>query len=282
LVQNWVPRTDSGKPGPLDQLDREILATHRFAQLFPSDTYPRELPRLRYYDVDSEDPFILLAAYRGVPATEVLPHMTAQDRHRLQISLLRALHFVGAAGMAHGRVDHDVLRWDSETRSVQLINFEYATPADIREDMWDAGLAVWRTTHLEHTGSEAPHLDADSGALRALLADVFVDPADRPSPADLLTRLREPTQIRVIDLDAQLQPGMRAFDSAMQRKRDHHTENRVAPWRSRFRHAPNPRHRQRSSAARSAWIPIRYLGIICGVVTNTANTTSLNWRPGTR
>lgn len=232
LLQKWVPRTPSGQPGPLDPLDREIQATHRFALFFPRDAYPLELPRLRYYDVDSADPFVLLEPYLGVPVAGVLQQLAAQDRYPLQVGLLRALHLAGAAGLTHGRVALETLRWDAGTRAVQLVDFERAArigernpggagPADIRDDVWDAGLAIWRTAYPAHTGRAAPDLTPDGGALRTLLAGVFVDPpAARPTPGDLLARLREPTQLRVIDLGAAERASLTAFDQAVQRKRE--------------------------------------------------------------
>lgn len=253
LLQKWVPRTPSGEPGPLDPLDREIRATHRFARLFPRDAYPPELPRLCYYDVDSDEPSVLLEPYRGAPVPEVLQQVAAQDRYQLQVGLLRALHLAGAAGMTHGRVDLDTLRWDAGTKSVQLVDFERAAqigerspgtgdaePADIRNDIWDAGLAIWRTTYPTHTGRGTPDLTVDdSGALSTLLAGVFVDPpAARPTPEDLLARLRESPQVDVVDLGARLRASSNAFDKAVERKRERSREEaRVTPsqsWRARF------------------------------------------------
>lgn len=241
LLQKWLPRLENGRPAPLDALDAEILATHRFAELFPADAYPTELPRLRFYDVDSEDPFVLLTPYRGVPVPEVLAHMTSQDRRLLQTGLLRALHFAGMVGVVHGRIGHDALRWDAATRSVQLVDFEHAVVGDVRADMWDAGLALWRTEHPEHLGSDAP--DLDGGALSTLLAGVFVEPASRPTPGELLARLREFPQARAVDLAARLHPGVQAFDAEVQRKRDRQTPVRPTPWWSRLRlgkPAPGP------------------------------------------
>ncbi|MDQ3150989.1 MAG: hypothetical protein M3R63_04455 [Actinomycetota bacterium] len=253
LLQKWVPRMPSGEPGPLTMLDREIQATHRFALLFPRNAYPLELPRLRYYDVDSEEPSMLLEPYRGAPVAEV-QQLSAQDRYRLQVGLLRALRLVGVAGMTHGRVDLDTLRWDAATRAVQLVGFERATPigdrspgaaggepADIRDDVWDAGLAIWRTAYPAHDGRGAPDLTVDGGALSALLAGVFVDPpAARPTPGELLSRLREPTQVRVVDLASPLRASEDAFDKAVQRKRGHRKEEQA-----------------RASSAQSRWTRLR-------------------------
>ncbi|MCK2243614.1 MULTISPECIES: hypothetical protein [unclassified Crossiella] len=224
LLHKQVPRDPAGTPGPLAALDREIRATHRFAQLFPAEAYPPELPRLRYYDVDSEDPFVLLEPARGVPAAAALPRLSAQDRHRFQAGLLRALHLAEVAGLTHGGVDLDALRWDPTTRSVQLLDFHRAAPGDIRADIWDAGLVIWRAAYPGHLGRSAPDLHANGGALRVLLDGVFTDPPTaRPGPAELLNRLRESVRPKVIDLGARLAPGQHAFDLALRRKRERAT-----------------------------------------------------------
>ncbi|MGH3931044.1 MAG: hypothetical protein ACRDTF_13830 [Pseudonocardiaceae bacterium] len=252
LLQKWVPRTPSGGLGSLDRLDREIRATHRFGLAFPPDAYPPELPRLWYYDVDSEEPFILLGLYRGRPVAEVHQLLGAQDRYRLQVGVLRALHLTSVADMTHGRVDLDTLRWDAGTKTVQLVDFEWAAwageqrpgttdagVADIRDDIWDAGLAIWRTAYPTHTGRGAPDLTVDGGALSTLLAGVFVTPSTaRPAPGDLLTGLREPTAVQVVDRGVALRVGLRAFDNAVERKRAQRAEevraNPPPPWWARF------------------------------------------------
>ncbi|WP_156753385.1 ATP-binding protein [Actinokineospora pegani] len=226
LLQKWVQRTTSGRPGPLGPLDCEIRATHRFAQMFPPDDYPCELPRLRYYDVDSEDPFVLLDPYRGVPATEVVSRLTAHERCRLQVGLLRALHLIAAAGIAHGRVGLDVVRWDATTASAQLVDFEQAMPVELHNDVRDAGLAIWRTAQPAHRGKEAPEVAAGDGTLGSLLAGVFVDPpAAPPLPGELLARLREPTEIHAVDARARLAPDFHAFEAAVWRKRERRQED---------------------------------------------------------
>jgi len=257
LLQKWVARTSSGEPGPLDPLDREVRAVMRFALVF-AKSYPAELPRLRYYDVDGDDPFVLLEPYRGMPVAEVRQQLAARDRYWFQVGLLKALHLAGAAGITHGGVGFDTLRWDAATRTVQLIDFEQAVrvgdprsgtsdggPADVRDDVWDAGLTIWRSAHPDHSGREAPDLSSDGGALRALLAGVFVDPpAARPTPEDMLaglgepTALQEPTALEIVDPGAPLREGLRTFDATVERTRALRAEeaqvNRPQPWGARF------------------------------------------------
>ncbi|MGW3467742.1 hypothetical protein ACWDKQ_04555 [Saccharopolyspora sp. NPDC000995] len=246
LLQKWVPRADSGGLGRLRPLDREIRALHRFAWAFPHDSYPPELPRLRYYDVDGDEPFVLVEPYRGEPVEGLLPALGAQHRYRLQVGVLRALHLAAVAGVTHGRVELGTLRWDSGRRTVQLVDFERAagigepreTPdgqrADVRDDVWDAGLALWRTVH-PHTGRGAPDLTVDGGALSTLLDGVFVNPPEsRPTPADLLTRLREPTESPVFVPGSALVPGVEAYVDLLRRKRGRAAARAVrsAPSRS--------------------------------------------------
>jgi hypothetical protein len=230
LLQKWVSRTESGEPGPLDALDREILATHRFALTFWHRAYPAELPRLWYYSVDSNEPFVLLELYRGRPVAEVLQWLGPHDRYQLQLGLLRALQLAGWAGTTHGRVSLETLRWDSRTRTVQLTDFEQASPlgghnangwpVDVRDDVRDAGLAIWRVSYPAHTGSSAPDLMLDGGALANPLAGVFVDPpAARPTLETLLGRLSGRAEPPVASPGVSLREGQQAFDQLLDRKR---------------------------------------------------------------
>ncbi|MGI9001474.1 MAG: hypothetical protein ACR2GH_07380 [Pseudonocardia sp.] len=259
LLQKWVLRTPAGQPGDLEPLDREIRAAHRFYYVLYdelNDAYPPELPRLRYYDVDGDEPFVLLEPYRGVPVPDVLHTLGAQERYDLRVGLLRALHLVDVADVTHGRVSLDTLRWDAATQTVQLVDFERSArlgelrsgdvdgaPADIRDDMWDAGLAIWRTVHPNHVGRGAPDLtddDESNSALRELLTGVFVDPRDaRPTPAEMLVRIRESTEVPARDLGAPLREGRRAFDVEIDRKRRDLAARRAAagrrpPWWKRL------------------------------------------------
>ncbi|MCA1674862.1 MAG: hypothetical protein LC799_22610, partial [Actinobacteria bacterium] len=125
MVQKWVPQQlGDGDTTYFDLLDREIRAGTRLAQAFAGTRYPVELAQLIGYDVDGKEPFVLLDEYRGEPAAQHASRLTLHERHRFQVSLLRALLHTGAAGLVHGGVSLATLRWDGN--NLQLVDFEQA------------------------------------------------------------------------------------------------------------------------------------------------------------
>jgi len=249
MVQKWVPyQLGNGNPGYFDLLDSEIRAGTRLAQVFAGTHYPVELPRLIGYDVDAREPFVLLDEYRGQPATQHASRLTQHQRHRFQVSLLRALLHTGAAGVVHGAVSLVTLRWDGD--NLQLVDFEQAArvgqpqlgqsqrrhstasspspeptgragAADPGDDIWAAGVVIHELTTGRHTNGGRYNLSQDPEALRYLLHDVLTEqPAARPDAAALLGRLRADASVEITPgVDAVLSAGRQAFDEASARKR---------------------------------------------------------------
>lgn len=241
MVQKWVPqRMGDGHPGYFDLLDSEIRAGTRLAQVFTGTRYPVELPRLIGYDVDGREPFVLLEQYRGEPAAQHAKRLTQHQRHRFQVSLLRALLHIGAAGVVHGGVSLATLRWDGD--NLQLVDFEHATqvgqqrsstaaarfPGRIGagatgpgDDIWAAGVVIHELTTGRNTNGGRYNLSQDPEALRYLLHDVLTEQtAPRPDAAELLRRLRADATIQIAPgPDAVLSAGRQAFEDADARKR---------------------------------------------------------------
>ena len=106
-----------------DLLDHEVRAGTRLGQVF-GDRYPPELARLVGYNLDVEEPFLLMHFYRGEPAAGQVAQFDEAQRRQFQIGLLQALHLAAAAGVVHGAVGLTSLRWDGSR--VQLVDFEAA------------------------------------------------------------------------------------------------------------------------------------------------------------
>ncbi|MGQ0777879.1 MAG: hypothetical protein ACT4NY_26295 [Pseudonocardiales bacterium] len=249
MVQKWVPhQMGKGHPGYFELLDSEIRAGTRLAQVFAGSHYPVELPRLIGYDVDGREPFVLLDEYRGQPATQHATRLTQHERHRFQVSLLRALLHTGAAGIVHGGVSLATLRWDGD--HLQLVDFEQAAQvgqtqrghstasarspagaADPGDDIWAAGAVIHELTTGRHTNGGRYNLSQDPEALRYLLHDVLAEqPAARPDAAALLGRLRADASVEITPgVDAVLSAGRQAFDEASARKRGWQPEAPLPP-----------------------------------------------------
>lgn len=242
FVRKWVsPISGSHEPWRYDLLDNEIRAGARLGQVF-GERYPRGLARLAAYNMDAEEPFVLLHHYIGEPALEVANRLEEQQRKAFQAGLLYALEATAAAGVVHGALTLDAVRWDGQR--VQVVDFERAqrvgerrrrgTSAarapeqvagtgvvDARDDVWGAGQII-RTLYM---GEPAAGRSADRGGepdrLRALLDPIFHSPPEsRPQPSDLLAMTRAPQQsLMVVDPERGLAPGREQFDQHCADKR---------------------------------------------------------------
>lgn len=235
-VRKFVPPGDGSRHPRLYQvLDNEVRAGTRLAQVF-ADRYPAELPQLVAYNMDTEEPFVLLRAYLGDPAAASVKHFDDAARRQFQIGLLRALHLTGVAGVVHGAVSVNAVRWSDG--HVQLVDFESAgrageprvaggtapvqSPeqaagagvADVRDDLWAAGQLI-RSLHFA-TSSVAVPLDRgrDPERLRVLLDDVFDKPLElRPHAAELLQKLHAPApSVPTTNPDEAFREGRQIFD----------------------------------------------------------------------
>jgi hypothetical protein len=181
--------------------------------------YPSQLGLFLGHNADSLPPY-LVATSRGESLAELavtLP-LPATLLAPVVQELVRALRWLSAARVVHGRIDLATLRWDGS--GLQLVDFEHAVlegepypacsccsgrvveqrPAAHRDDVRDAGLVIYRLYTGEGVGDAKEardRLDLQDAPLRALLADVFDDRPDaRPDARVLLRRLRlaDPTR----------------------------------------------------------------------------------------
>ncbi|WP_158851432.1 hypothetical protein [Saccharothrix deserti] len=242
-VRKYVSRA-AGRQNPrlYELLENEVRAGTRLGQVF-HDAYPRELARLVAYNVDVEEPFVLLHEYIGEPAAGAVTRFDDARRRRFEHELLRALWLTALAGVVHGAVTMDVVRWDDGR--LQLVDFEFAerigeprrrgggslarSPeqlagtglVDTRDDLWAAGLLI-RELHLgvRSTGAR-PDRDHDPERLRALLDPVFGNPVERrPYAADLLDMLRGDSRVPAFtNPDAVIAAGRDMFELVSRGKR---------------------------------------------------------------
>jgi hypothetical protein len=238
LIQKWVPEhVGERDAGSYDLLDAEIWAGSRLGQMYGSgnrDHFPLAIG----YNVDVAEPFVLLEPYRGAPlATR---RLELNDLRELAISLLEALAQIADAGVVHGAVRFTSLRWDGQARLLQLVDFEHALRhgeprrplsataglsreqvegvglADVRDDLWGAGMVI-RQLALGPHANGAESLPAQ---VQTLLQGVFADTAAaRPYATELLARLGNVGSVRkALNPDSALNPGRQLFDEVTARK----------------------------------------------------------------
>ncbi|MBP2335024.1 hypothetical protein JOF41_001202 [Saccharothrix coeruleofusca] len=232
FVRKYVSRAAGARdPRRYDLLDREVRAGTRLGQVFKR-LYPRELARLAAYNLDVEEPFALLHAYHGEPAIGPASRFAEDERRRFEQELFRALVLTAAAGVVHGAVGMEAVRW--QEGRLQLVDFEHAlrvgdprwdasspdgagragARADPRDDVWDAARLLRRVSLGPH--ADGPVLDRarDPERLRVLLDPVFDNPVElRPRAAEVLAALRgDPSLPPTTDPEAGLGPGRALFD----------------------------------------------------------------------
>ncbi|WIX92967.1 hypothetical protein [Amycolatopsis sp. DG1A-15b] len=243
LVRKFVPRAAGARdPRLYELLDNEVRAGTRLGQVY-SGSYPAELARLVAYNMDVEEPFVLLRAYPGLPAADQVKGFDDAERREFQIGLLRALQLTAAAGVVHGAIGLTTVRW-ADNR-LQLVDFESAErvgeprragggsrgrspeqaaglgEVDARDDLWAAGLLIRAAYPGTSANGSAPDRSHDPERLRALLDGVFDHPLEqRPTPADLLLQLRADQRVPPPgDPEAGLIEGRRLFEQICVDKR---------------------------------------------------------------
>lgn len=241
LVQKYVPRhLGEHNSGYYDVLDRETRALTCLRRKFEMH-YPDELVKVVGYNVDVDEPFVLLTAYRGDAADQVYGNFDEEQRQRFRRGVLRALQHTSFAGVVHNAIGMPALRWDGAT--VQLVDFESAGrvleprrrdgrfPTRSREqadgvgaahpgdDMWGVGMVFRQLMMGPHSGEGCPDLGTER--LRAQLDGLFVETADqRPSSEMMLQRIRAVSDVVPDpDLEDQLRKGRQEFERASARKR---------------------------------------------------------------
>jgi hypothetical protein len=245
IVQRWAPAVRAGGQPGYGLLENEVRAGVRLAARYPVQ-YPPELPRLIGYDLDVAEPFVLLAPPRGEPCTAVAGRLHLDPLRAFQVGLFRGVLLLAEAGLAHGQLSPENVRWDQAAEQVQLDGFSWCTaigeprppgPAGAcaspqqragagaalaADDVWSAGLVVYQVATGRDVSSQAgpPELASRGAALRSVLAGVFTEsPADRPTAADLLRRLgHRPLVPTGPDETAGLAEGRQEFDRLLREK----------------------------------------------------------------
>lgn len=203
-----------------DRLDNEIRIGLHLVRVFGTNaSYPPELSRLVGYDVDAEQPFVLLAPYAGVPAGDVVHRLKLDQEQIFEVGLLKAIRLLDAAGVVHGGISPTAVRWDDGDEIVQVTGFSQSSlaneprrlagdppwtapdrvagdgVADPRDDVWSAAQVIYyvMTGRTVRAAAGPPDPSPRGQALRAVLGKAFAPAASaRPRSLDLLDKLKVP------------------------------------------------------------------------------------------
>jgi hypothetical protein len=206
----WQIAAAAGDEDGYEAIDNEILAGLRLFRLVGRGSYPGEVGRLIGYHADGTEPFVLVEPYRGEPVAKIAGRLVTQDRIRFEASLLTAVAWLQAAGIAHRGISPDTVRWDDRTRTAQITGFSLATvfgaprrpvgtgrwvapeqrpgraggAVGDRDDIWAAGrLIFYVIAGVEPDGLDVIEADPE---LAPLLAGIFGPPESRPSVREML------------------------------------------------------------------------------------------------
>jgi serine/threonine protein kinase len=210
--------------------------------------YPAELSRLvGYYAEDAAQPFILFAPYRGNPVADMARKLNLDPERYFQASLIRAIRLLEIAGVVHGRIRPETVRWDADGESVQLTDFGEAAMtgdprreggdapwaaaeqvsgtglADARDDVWSAAQVIYYIATGRH--ARRPGLPTDPSPRGAALQSQFgpalmPDIASRVRAKDLLGKLggTDPRPARDTVNDPRFEEGQLKFDEWLEIK----------------------------------------------------------------
>jgi serine/threonine protein kinase len=200
-----------------DRLDSEILAGRQLCDVTGRGC-PPEVSQF-FGDDDgtaaADEPFTLFEPYRGAPLSET--ELINEERPQFQVSLLRGLCWLAAAGIAHRALNPETVWWDGERRQAQITDFSLslvfgaprtplpgqeawiprdqreitfkAGPVGERDDVWAAARLIF---HVWNDGAPVrSRADLAHGGLDELLGDAFGAPDTRPPASELLRRLGE-------------------------------------------------------------------------------------------
>lgn len=201
-----------------DLLDNEIRIGIQLVRVFgEGHCYPAELSRLIGYDIDADQPFVLLEPYRGEPADRVVRRLRLDQEHSFEAGLMRAIALLEIAGVVHGRISPANTWWDSQEEVICLTDFGQASlsgeprrgtgeapwsspeqmagsgVADPRDDVWSAGQVIYYVVTGRHArgAGQPPDPSPRGAALQALLGGTFAaTAAARPHGAELLAKLK--------------------------------------------------------------------------------------------
>ena len=259
IVQHYLPEKEARSGSVLvGRLENEVRIGLRLVRRYPLG-YPAELGRLIGYDLDAAVPFVLHAMPRGRPCSLSAGRLALEPLGGFERSLVLALSLLAAAGVVHGELDPETIKWDG--RSVHIDGFggaarigerrevlrdgAWSSPeqregpggADPADDMWSAGLVILHvaTGRAVHGSLGPPDLENRGVALRGLLAGVFAeDIRVRPSAQALADRLGgvppvPAMPVALVEAGQALERGRRAYETALSDKQSDSVAVRVPP-----------------------------------------------------
>ena len=246
IRQRYLPLSSSGGRPPTRRLENEVRIGLRLLRRYPV-AYPAILSRLIGYDIDSVEPFVLHAMPPGEPCALHAGRLALAPLGAFQRGLVHGLELLAAAGVVHGELGPDTVRWDG--RTVQIDDFggasvvgerrsgprrcAWASPeqtagtgrASASDDVWSAGLVIFHVATGRPVGQAgAPDLEDRGAALRSVLDHVFeAEVAMRPTAQVLATRLGAvppvpPVPVEVTEEEQAMDRGRRAYDAALREK----------------------------------------------------------------
>lgn len=243
VVQYRLAHTARGDHRARDRLEAEVGVGLAVRRAFGDAPYHRLFARLGGYHLDVREPFVFYEPARGRPLAALAGRATVREQERIRSELVLAVRLLEAIGVVHRGLTPHTVRWDGRhvrmpepclaTRAGHpreaLGEAPWAAPeqragrgtADPRDDLWSVAQVMYHLVTGREGDPDGPPRDLVRLPALGVLAGAYAATAgERGHPVEVLRMLnrQDPLQGRPLPADP-LEPGRRAFDEELARKR---------------------------------------------------------------
>ncbi|MEU7227761.1 hypothetical protein [Streptomyces chrestomyceticus] len=243
VMQYRLAHTVRGDHRARDRLEAEVGVGLAVRRAFGDAPYHQLFARLGGYHLDVREPFVFYEPARGRPLAALAGRATVKEQERIRSELVLAVRLLEAVGVVHRGLTPHSVRWDGRhvrlpepclaTRAGHpreaLGEAPWAPPeqraghgtADPRDDLWSVAQLMYHLVTGREGEPGGPPRDLARLPSLGVLATAFAPrAAERGHPVEVLRMLnrQDPLRSRPLPADS-LEPGRRAFDEELARKR---------------------------------------------------------------
>ncbi|MFD7667142.1 hypothetical protein [Streptomyces sp. NPDC059788] len=243
VMQYRLAHTARGDHRARDRLEAEVGVGLAVRRAFGDAPYHQLFARFGGYHLDVREPFVFYEPARGRPLAALAGRAPVREQERIRSELVLAVRLLEAVGVVHRGLTPQTVRWDGRhvrlpepclaTRAGHpreaLGEAPWASPeqraghgtADPRDDLWSVAQVMYHLVTGREGDPDGPPRDLARLPALGVLSTAYAPRAEeRNQPVEVLRMLnrQDPLQGRPLPADP-LEPGRRAFDEELARKR---------------------------------------------------------------